>query len=289
MEQYPIPQEISSYEFRLVGSMTLKQFLKLAAGLVFSYLTFRSGLTFIIRIPLSLIILILGIGTAFVPFNERPLEFWLLSFFRAVYSPTLFIWKKPFSPKSMAYKATPVSAPAQIFTPAKTASTQVKTSAKKPKAVVKKEEVKKVVPATMSQVQPAAVVPEATSVSSPDIFQILKSDAPKEDIISTSPEYLKMSLPATPTTPNIINGLVMDSEGKTMEGAIVEIQDIEGNPIRAMRTNSLGQFQTATPLPSGQYLILVEKEPFVFAIIKIQAEGKIIAPLQIQAKKSAIV
>jgi len=31
MEQHPIPQQISSYEFKLVGEMTLKQFLK-AAG-----------------------------------------------------------------------------------------------------------------------------------------------------------------------------------------------------------------------------------------------------------------
>ncbi len=146
---------------------------------------------------------------------------------------------------------------------------------------IKKQEVKKMAPVPVPQAQSAA--------SSRDIFQILKNDGPREEIVSTSPEYLKMSLPAAPTTPNIINGLVMDAEGKTMEGAIVEIQDTEGNPIRAMRTNSLGQFQTATPLPNGQYLVLVEKEPFAFAIIKIQAEGKIIAPLQIQAKKSAIV
>ncbi|KKR52786.1 MAG: hypothetical protein UT88_C0021G0001, partial [Candidatus Woesebacteria bacterium GW2011_GWD2_40_19] len=32
MEQHPIPQNISSYQFRLVGDMTLKQFFQLAGG-----------------------------------------------------------------------------------------------------------------------------------------------------------------------------------------------------------------------------------------------------------------
>ncbi|MBL7078203.1 PrgI family protein [Candidatus Shapirobacteria bacterium] len=275
MEQCPIPQEISSYEFRLVGSMTLKQFLKLAAGLVFSYLVFRSGLTFILKIPLSLTLLLLGIGTAFIPFNEKPLEFWLLSFFRAAYSPTIFTWKKPFSPQPVAYKALPVPAPVQVFAPSiKTADAGVKASVKKEKPVAT---------APVTREQP--VTP-----SSEEIIQMIKQGGtPRGEIISTFPEYLKMVLPATPTTPNIINGLVMDSEGRAIEGAIVEIQDLEGNPIRAMRTSFLGQFQTATPLPNGQYLVLVEKDPYAFAIIKIQAEGKIIAPLQIQAKKTALV
>ena len=34
METHPVPQNISSYEFRLVGDMTLKQFLYLAGGIL---------------------------------------------------------------------------------------------------------------------------------------------------------------------------------------------------------------------------------------------------------------
>ena len=34
MEQHPIPQQISSYEFKLIGDMTLKQFLKAAIGII---------------------------------------------------------------------------------------------------------------------------------------------------------------------------------------------------------------------------------------------------------------
>ncbi|MFH1602167.1 MAG: hypothetical protein ABIB61_04395 [Candidatus Shapirobacteria bacterium] len=283
MNQYPIPQEISSYEFRLVGSMTLNQFLKLAAGVVFAYLLFHSGLTSVLRFPLSLAILLLGIGTAFLPFNDRPLEYWLVSFFRAAYSPTVFIWKKPFFPKYSFYKPTPVPVFSQVL------STPVENPAKTPK--VPEKRVIPPAPVVQEKEKQETILPPSEKEGSPssdEIIQMIRKNTPKQKLESSSPEYLKISLPATPTVPNIINGLIMDLEGRTLEGAIVEIQDLEGNPIRAMRSNSLGQFQTATPLPNGQYLVLVEKEPFSFAIIKIETKGKIIPPLQIQAKKTAL-
>jgi len=286
MDQYPIPQEISSYEFRLVGDMTLRQFLKLAAGLIATYLVYRSGLTFILRLPLSLILFLLGIGTAFLPFNEKPLDFWLMSFFKAVYAPTIFIWNKPFSPLPLfqvPVSQTPMGA---VVSPDKVSKPLPEPEQPKPIGPTGFPGAK-LRPAILPKQEPA-LVPEKVELSSEEIIQMIKKTGPKKPISSTSPEFLKMSLPATPTTPDIVSGLVMDSESKSLEGAIVEIQDLEGNPKRAMRTNSLGQFQTATPLPKGQYLILIEKTPYQFAIIKIEVQGKIISPLQIQAKKPVL-
>jgi len=99
-------------------------------------------------------------------------------------------------------------------------------------------------------------------------------------------EFLEAKMPATPTTPNLVSGLVVDEDDNEVEGAIAEIQDIAGNPVRAMRTNGLGQFQTATPLSQGDYLIVVEKEPYRFDIIKLAIEGKIVSPLKIKAQRS---
>ena len=99
-------------------------------------------------------------------------------------------------------------------------------------------------------------------------------------------EFLEAKMPATPTSPNLVSGLVVDEDDNEIEGAIVEIQDIAGNPVRAMRTNGLGQFQTATPLSQGDYLIVVEKEPYRFDIIKLAIEGKIVLPLKIKAQRS---
>lgn len=94
MNQHPVPQHISSYEFRLVGDMTLKQFFQLAGGAVVSLIIYSSGLPEIIKWPLVLFFALSGAALAFLPFGERPLSVWVISFFKAVYSPTKYIFVK---------------------------------------------------------------------------------------------------------------------------------------------------------------------------------------------------
>ncbi len=84
MEQHPIPQQISSYEFRLVGSMTLKQFFKVAGGAVVALIFYSSHLPFLFKWPLIIITAGLGAALAFLPVNEQPLEVWIGSFFKII-------------------------------------------------------------------------------------------------------------------------------------------------------------------------------------------------------------
>lgn len=94
MEQHAVPQNISSYQFHLVGDMTLKQFLEIAGGVVVGVLFYATGLPSLIKWPLILISVGFGAALAFVPFEERPLEQWIYAFIRSVYAPTLFHWEK---------------------------------------------------------------------------------------------------------------------------------------------------------------------------------------------------
>jgi len=110
MQQHPIPQNVTQYQFRLVGNMTLKQFLELAGGLVIAYLIYLSNLIFIIKLPLSLLAAFIGIGTAFLSIEERPLDQWIINFFKAIYSPTLYLWKRsPSIPPIFTFSPTPQS------------------------------------------------------------------------------------------------------------------------------------------------------------------------------------
>lgn len=92
MQQHPVPQNISSYEFRLVGDMTLKQFFQLAGGVVIALVFYASGLPGIVKWPLVAFFSLLGAALAFLPLEERPLSTWIIAFFKAVYSPTQYIW-----------------------------------------------------------------------------------------------------------------------------------------------------------------------------------------------------
>jgi hypothetical protein len=94
MEQHPVPQDIKSFEFKLVGDMTLKQFGYLAAGAIVAFLIYSSNWYPIVKFPMVIITFAIGVSLAFVPIQERPLETWITNFFLAIYRPTLFHWQK---------------------------------------------------------------------------------------------------------------------------------------------------------------------------------------------------
>ncbi|MEK7458691.1 MAG: PrgI family protein, partial [Patescibacteria group bacterium] len=94
MQEHPVPQNITSYEFHLIGNMTLKQFFELAAGGLFAFLSYTSNLPDLLKWPLVFVFVVLGVAFAFVPLEERPLDHWFIAFIRAIYNPTKFYWKK---------------------------------------------------------------------------------------------------------------------------------------------------------------------------------------------------
>jgi hypothetical protein len=92
-EQHPIPQDISSYQFRLVGDMTLKQFLQVAAGAMIALFLYASPFPGYVKWPLILFSVLMGVALAFLPIDDRPLGTWIIAFFRSIYNPTIFVWK----------------------------------------------------------------------------------------------------------------------------------------------------------------------------------------------------
>lgn len=329
MEQHPVPQQISSYEFRLVGDMTLKQFLQLAGGCVAALIFYASHLPFYFKWPLVLLSALLGVAMAFFPFEERPLQAWIIAFFKAVYSPTQFLWqKKPKKPEFLEEKAAreapkiaaaPVSPNREKLTeylqtlPAqkspldqkeegflKQVSNLFSLSPLPPgiKIEVKPDEEEKLPvgirirrpgvpyigkeelsPALIGEVQPQ-VVPIPKYVPTPHAHKPKKKELPSRPAELAS----EALFPSVPSIPNILVGIVKNQEGKIVEGAIMEIRDEQGNPVRALRTNKLGQFRIATPLPNGTYDIETEKEGLTFDITKINLRGEIVQPIEIKAK-----
>ena len=111
MEQHAVPQDIAGFKFKLVGDMTLKQFGELAGGAVLAYLFYSSGWPFFIRWPLIIGAGSFGFALAFLPIEERPLDVWIVNFLKAIYQPTLYVWRK--KPAALAYIPTTPSAPAR--------------------------------------------------------------------------------------------------------------------------------------------------------------------------------
>lgn len=111
MNQHPVPQNVTQYQFRLVGDMTLKQFLELASGLLLAVLFYSSNLLFIFKAPLILLSVFFGIALAFFPIEDRPLDQWIINFIHAIYKPTRFTWKKTNKiPSIFTFTAHPIAA-----------------------------------------------------------------------------------------------------------------------------------------------------------------------------------
>ena len=94
MEQHPVPQPLTSYEFRLVGDMTLKQFFKLASGVILALIVYGINPPAFIKWPLIILFVLIGVGMAFLPLEGRPLDVWIVAFFKRIYSPTQYLWKQ---------------------------------------------------------------------------------------------------------------------------------------------------------------------------------------------------
>ena len=91
--------------------------------------------------------------------------------------------------------------------------------------------------------------------------------------------------PSPPIAINTITGQVMDSDRKIIEGAILEIKDSNGRPVRALKSNKAGHFIIVTPLQNGKYEVTIEKEGFKFEPVSFDAKGEMIPAIAIRGNK----
>ena len=103
MEQHSVPQHIASFEFKLFGNLTVRQFVTLAIPMGIAALIFFSNLATVIKLPLALVFGLFGIFAALVPIGGRPLDKWAVAFVKAILSPTQRIWiKEPKLPEFLS-------------------------------------------------------------------------------------------------------------------------------------------------------------------------------------------
>lgn len=375
MEPHPIPQNVTSFEFHLVGDMTLKQFIYLGAGLGTAYLLYATMFFSlpIIAVPLILISTILGVAFAFVPIYDRPFDHWVKAFFRAIYSPTKGSFKVKYDPKlkvapndpflknrlqlylssmgmsvNLWEKVTPPvfeSPPVQEVRQAENIITktlsniqnqvqppttnklptqqelsnlvemarqaqvlqgkisdteklikQMTTNTKKAESQQVSSNLKALLQQTEELYKKTSHMKQATThIPRPQPVPqtpVAQSQTVESDVNPINPKvvvvqplaHIQTQVSLT-STPNVINGIVSDESTNFLENVIVIIHDKDGLPVRALKTNKLGQFAGATPLPLGIYTVTLEKEGFSFQTLQVTLDNSVLAPLQIVATR----
>lgn len=475
MEQHPVPQHIASFEFKLFGNLTVRQFVTLAIPLSLAAAIFFSSLPTLVRFPASALIAIFAFIAALVPISGRPLHKWVIAFIRAILSPTQRIWvkelqipqflsvvlapplpevsadqsitaggreklrqylrslpKKPLAPLDVKEQLAvqrleleglpsvalakegklppPIIWPQAISLPQITlaeAAPQITSHAKPyvlpglekkltkapgaagPKAKLASETnfaVENVIPiktpdkqimlihgigktrvrklhfapplgfnlarlpirgekrfeiseelkrrfqfdenlfekqftprSPQGKVGPAEQSPEpldyargklrqrvakgkravpkpklttdttqgvlAKTASSPNLAATISQSWPKSAKPALAPNHLARAqiIPLT-NRPNVISGITTAPDGTPLPNAILIVKDTIGIPKRAVKTNKLGQFLSATPLENGTYTVEVESESHTFEPFTLNLTGQVLAPLEIKAK-----
>lgn len=347
MGPHPIPQNVTSFQFHLVGDMTLKQFGYLATGSIIAYIlfVFLAPVYPLIAWPLIILSACLGAAFAFLPYGSRPLDYWLTAFLKAIYSPTKMTWMKNnrtssedplFNSRLIMYGSTLQPIPEQLrqtrnissadlsdspshsesFQTAALPSpeelgktvdlarqaqnlqlkiiqtertlTQIKTEASQPTPIPVdySQQVNKIIADLQVLVHQASQIRSTldtiTKPSSPPVPQTQIKEREKVKVVV--PSKSKQTQLALTTFPNVINGVIRDTAGNYIENCIAVIYDREGLPVRALKTNKLGQFTGSTPLSNGTYKLVLEKDNFNFDVLQIELTGEVLPPLIITAK-----
>ncbi len=362
MNQHAVPQNVTSYQFRLIGDMTIQQFIYLSVGIGAAIFFYYTNLFAPIKWMLILGSAMLGFAVAFLPLEERPLDQWITNYFRAIYKPTLFTWKKePRLPEYFSYTPSGTILPGDIQEMSRVATLRRQQGLRSYLVTLPSDQANSLDSFEKSAVSgvidmfdvstPTTFIPTAPlSVSTPSVLNIDLAAPVSDTTIDQSPaaaatlptqlppitsgvivdipihiektkslqtvpltpeptasppDNLQSStltiedlsspsvvattssnlpFPSSPTTPNTLVGMILDQDEKIIDGAIVEVIDESGLPVRATKTNQLGQFFSTTPLRRGNYRLTVEKTGHVFDTIEVTLSGQIVPPLKIQAK-----
>lgn len=291
IQQHPLPQDISSYRFRLIGDMTLKQFASLAVCVILAIISYSFPLPFFFKYPIVFTLLLLGVGMAFVPVQGRSLDIWLIAFIKSIYSPTQYSWKKTPVSTSGTETAVPTKennlAVAQPVTNARIEITKAPTpTPPEPQPPSKTDQPLANAPQSIPEpVTPAPSIPDVVEnkVESPAPTIPPAPVATPKVVAQTPPPSVNLPIPFTPTSPNTLVGLTLNPAGHILDSVLVEIKK-DNLTLRATKSNKLGQFMFARPLDSGLYQILAEKEGSSFSPYSLELTGEIVKPLKIQAQ-----
>lgn len=264
MEQHPIPRQITSFEFKLIGFLTIKQFIYLIISVPIGALVYYIFPVPILNVLLGIAVALIGVVFAFVPVNDRPMEVWIRNLIKRLTSPTQYFFKKHnpaiYFLKNLVFTSDPHRVMSHIDSQQKLSKYL---NNKAPEEVKdRKQEISSLFTGSFS------------SLSG-------KKKVQKEKIPSTPTQRSNIKTP-------FLSGLVRNYRQNVLAGVLVYIKkELKDNPIRILKTNSHGVFATYNPLSPSEYYFEVKdpKGNFFFDTIKIKVEKENTKPVEIISKE----
>lgn len=244
MEQHAVPRQITTFEFKLIGFLTLRQFLYLAVFSAFAFILFA-----LIPVPLFNILAaassaFAGVALAFLPVNERPLDIWIKNFVKKLLSPSQYYYQKKNRPPAFL-KGVRLQAEPEVVANHLEAKDKLNAYVSRKKKKSSTDGEKKRVSQMISFPQTKPATEDKKRNYSPLPKRLLKSVENKAN---------KQAFSDDKPTPFLF-GLVKNSQGMPLPGVLVYIKDKSEKLLRILKTNSQGVFATFKFLPPGPYAL----------------------------------
>lgn len=275
MEQHPVPRQITTFEFKLIGFMTLRQFLYLVIFFPLGFIVYKVVPIQFINILFGVLTGLIGVAFAFIQIQERPLEIWIKNLIKRMNSPTQYIYKKQgniINSLDRLYFATdPHIAIAHVETKEKLNKYLSSEKAKKNNDAASTD------PHLIKQQTHINDLLEQTKNTDPT--QIKKPDVS----LNTKSQLFSQNQIKQP----FLTGVVKNRRNIPLPGILVSVKDDQNNKLRLLKTNPHGIFATYSQLPIGEYLFEIhdQKGGYFFDTMKIQIDSNRQKPLQIYSKE----
>lgn len=255
MEQHPVPRQITSFEFKLIGFMTLRQFIFLIAFLPIGLLVYFIVPIPIIRHLMGFLVAMIGVVMAFVPINDRPMDVFIKNLTRRLMSPTQYTYEKHNPPIYFLSNLYFLSDPHRVFS-------HIDSQEKLGKYLSDHQR-----PADPGH-SPQRVAAVQQAMKTAKGAPVGKGAPAKPGTMRPAAAGVRPGV--AQKTPFLI-GQVRTRKEIPLPEILIYIKDSASRPVRLLKTNPNGVFATYTALPPADYVFEVKdpKNAHFFDTIKV--------------------
>jgi hypothetical protein len=247
MEPHAVPRQITTFEFKLIGFLTLKEFAYLIvfAGLAaVAYFTAPFDLA---KYASAGAVFGVGVFLAFFKYNERSIDVWVKNLAVKLFSSSQYYYHKREEPpaylRDMPYDKQ--VAVLHVDAQKKLSSYEQRASTTNlPPTPPVAEQPTPTSSETVSQ-------PERDLSTSPPTHLEMANEAPLQD---TAPKPAATT-PAPASTPPSFYGIVKNNKDLPLPNILVYVKNRNGQVARILKTNSHGIFTTNRPFDKETYVL----------------------------------
>lgn len=263
MEQHPVPRQITTFEFKLIGFMTLKQFIYLVIFLPIAYVVLSVFPIPILNVLLAFLVGFTGIALAFIPINDRPLDVYIKNFIKRIIYPTQYYYQKINVQNS-------TQQPVQMDQ--KITNSHIETNQKLTQYLNKNK--------TTTNI--------STQVNQKRKEEIKNAfDLPMPKILSTNSKPVQTENNTTTQRQPFLKGVLKNKKQTPLPGILIYINDQNNNPLRLLKTNTNGTFESYNNLPEGVYDVEMKdpNDKHLFDKVKINLKNLNPVPFEFFSKE----